>query len=83
MSGSGVPLRELAGRLQIRAALEVPLYQQERLVGLLLATRQHDGRPWSRDEVLFAAHLGAQASQLEAHRRTRQIHRALLDALLT
>ena len=73
-------LRELAGRLQIRAALEVPLYQQERLVGLLLATRQRDGRPWSRDEVLFAAHLGAQASQLEAHRRTRQIHRALLEA---
>ncbi|QPF76106.1 diguanylate cyclase [Roseateles sp. DAIF2] len=73
-------LGALAERLQIRAALEVPLYQQERLVGMLVATRQRDGQPWSRDEVLFAAHLGAQASQLEAHRRTRQIHRALLEA---
>jgi diguanylate cyclase (GGDEF)-like protein len=73
-------LRELAARLQIRAALEVPLYQQERLTGLLLATRRREDRPWSRDEVLFAAHLGAQASQLEAQRRTRQIHRALIEA---
>lgn len=63
--------------LGLNAAIEVPLRQQGQLAGLLLAMRQGHERTWSRDEVLFASHLGALANQLEAARRTRQSYEAL------
>ncbi|MFT7722488.1 MAG: diguanylate cyclase [Roseateles sp.] len=63
--------------LGLNAAIEVPLRQQGRLAGLLLALRRGQEGGWSRDEVLFAAHLAALANQLESARRTRQSCEAL------
>ncbi|WP_269532699.1 diguanylate cyclase [Chitinimonas sp. BJYL2] len=56
-----------------RSALEVPLRQHGELVGMFVIVRQDKVASWSRDEVLFASHLGALVEHVLAHNEYRRM----------
>lgn len=73
-------LRPVLQSLGLGSAIEVPLRQQGRWLGLLLLARQGPPRPWSREDVLLASHLGSLCSHIEAKHQTQLAHEALLQA---
>ncbi|MBA5690466.1 sensor domain-containing diguanylate cyclase [Rugamonas apoptosis] len=69
-------LHALYGGAALHSLLEIPLRQRGQCVGLLHVARHTEGRPWSRDEVLFGSHLGVLAEQVLAN---AQIHGMLAE----
>lgn len=77
---------ELLEQLQVRAALVVPIFQQERVWGLLIAHHCRGPRRWQASEAesldRLAAQLAIAIQQSELYHHLQQINEDLQDLVL-
>jgi diguanylate cyclase (GGDEF)-like protein/PAS domain S-box-containing protein len=80
--------RELLEQFQVRANLAVPIVNEEKLWGLLVAQQCSESRPWQLDEIELLKQLATQAaiaisqSELYQQAQTEIFHRQQTEAAL-